>query len=289
MSDTPRGPRILTDDAEAAAPRLDFAWDQAVAKIEPPRDSPRWSAPALAAAGIVVLLVGLSLLEVVNFILDQFARSGLLGGLTLAVALAGYGLIAWGFLRELRGLMALTAVDRARAAFARGDFAAARAETLAWAARTPAAAGSLAALRAAPDLPSLVALLESGPLAALDRDATAAGRAAAAQSFAATALVPSPALDALFFGWRGVRLVREVAVIHGLRPGLAGTLRLLRRTVFEAGAVAAADVAIDTATRAIVTNPLLERVAGDAAKGAVVARRMILLARAAARACRIVG
>ncbi|MGG5809519.1 DUF697 domain-containing protein [Falsiroseomonas sp. CW058] len=283
----PRGPRILPEEAAAAA-RLDFGWDQAVAKPDAPRERRRWSAPALAALGVAVLLLGLSALEVLNFIADQFARGAALGWLTLGVAVAGYGLIAWAIIRELRGLIALSAVDHARRAFAAGDLPGARAAALSWAGRVPAAAGTLPALRAAPDLASLTALLEAGPLAALDRDATSAGRRAAAQAFGATALIPSPALDALFFGWRGLRLVREVAVIHGLRPGVAGTLALLRRTVFEAGAVAAADVAIDTATRAIVTNPLLERVAGDAAKGAVVARRMLVLARAAARACRIV-
>jgi putative membrane protein len=279
---------VLTEEGETPAPRLDFGWEQAVAPVLPKAERRGWSALSLAAAGIAVLLVGLSLLDVANFVMDQFARSPWLGGVTLAVAAAGYGLIAWAYLRELRGLWSLRAVDRARESFARNDYVAARAETLEWAARTPAAAPAVQALRGANDLDTLTALLEAGPLAELDRAAAAAGRNAAAQSFAATAVVPSPALDAVFFAWRGVRLVREVAAIHGLRPGIAGTLALLRRAVFEAGTVAMADVAIDAATRAIVTNPLLEKVAGEAGKGAVAARRMLMLARAAARACRIV-
>jgi putative membrane protein len=279
---------VLTEESGQPAPRLDFGWEQAVAPVGAPRPARRWSALSLAAAGVSVLLVGLSVLDVANFVADQFARGTWLGVLTLAVALTGYGLIAWGFLRELRGMMSLGAVDRARAAFARGDYVEARAEALAWAARTPAAAVTAPALRGANDLDSLTALLEAGPLAELDRAAAAAGRTAAAQAFAATAVVPSPALDALFFAWRGFRLVREVAAIHGLRPGLAGTFSLLRRAVFEAGAVAAADVAIDAATRAVLTTPRLEKVAGEAGKGAVAARRILLLARAAAHACRIV-
>jgi putative membrane protein len=285
--DPPRAPRILTDDATAPAPRLDFDWEDSVAPIAPPRPPKRTSALALAGAGIAILLLGLSALDVANFVTDQFARSQWHGWLTLAVALLGYGLIAYAFLRELRGLWALKAVDRARDAFARNDYVTARSETLTWAASTPAAAPTLNALRGANDLDSLRALLEAGPLAELDRASTAAGRAAAAQAFAATAAVPSPALDAVFFAWRGFRLVREVAAIHGLRPGIAGTLALLRRTIFEAGLVAATDVAVDAATRAIVTNPLIEKIAGEAGKGAVAARRMIMLARATARACRI--
>jgi putative membrane protein len=285
--DPPRGPRILAEEEDPPAARLDFGWEQEVAPVVPPRPPRRWSALSLGAAGLAVLLLGLSALDVANFVTDQFDRATWLGWLTLVVAAAGYGLIGWAFLRELRGLWTLAVVDRARSAFARGDYVEARTATLAWAARTPAATPLIPALRGANDLDSLAGLLEAGPLAELDRAAAAAGRSAAAQAFAATAVVPSPALDAVFFAWRGFRLVREVAAIHGLRPGLAGTVSLLRRAVFEAGAVAAADVAIDTATRAIVSNPLIEKIAGEAGKGAVAARRMLMLARAAARACRI--
>ncbi|MGX9965005.1 DUF697 domain-containing protein [Roseomonas sp. F4] len=289
MSDAPRGPRILTEESLAPAPRLDFGWDQAVAPVVvPPPRRGAWSALSLAAGGIGVLLLGLSAIDVGGYVADQFLRAPWLGWLTLGVATAGYGLIAAAILRELRGLAGLGTVERGRAAVARGDFAASRAAMLDWAGRLPEAQTMLPALRKAPDLPTLLALLEAGPLATLDRAAVAAGRAAALQSLAATAIVPSPALDGLFIAWRGLRLVREVAAIHGLRPGLIGTLKLLRRTLFEAGAVAAADVAINAAVTAVTTNPLVASVVGDAATGAVAARRMLLLARATARACRIV-
>lgn len=285
----PRGPRILTDTAEAPAPRLDFNWEQAVAPVAiAPPPGRGWSALGLAASGIGVLLLGLSAIDVAGFVADQFTRASWLGWVTLGVAVAGYGLIAAALLRELRGLAGLGTVERGRAAVARGDFSESRAAILAWAARLPEAQAMLPALRRADDLPTLLALLEAGPLARLDRAAVAAGRAAALQSLAATAIVPSPALDGVFIAWRGVRLVRDVAAIHGLRPGLVGTLKLLRRTLFEAGAVAAADVAINAAVTAVTTNPLVGSIVGDAATGAVAARRMLLLARATARACRIV-
>nr|WP_283949669.1 DUF697 domain-containing protein [Limobrevibacterium gyesilva] len=113
----------------------------------------------------------------------------------------------------------------------------------------------------------------------------ALGREAAVQVFAATAAIPSPSLDGLLVGWRGARLVRQVAVLHGMRPGLLGTLGLLRRTVFSAAAVAAADLAADTAARALLSNPLLQHLAGDVAGAGVAARRMIVLGRVAAAAC----
>nr|WP_254452483.1 DUF697 domain-containing protein [Roseicella sp. DB1501] len=125
-------------------------------------------------------------------------------------------------------------------------------------------------------------------LATLEARAALLGRNAAVQSFAVTAISPSPGLDALIFAWRGVRLVRQVAALHGLRPGLAGTLSLLRRTLLDAATVAATDVAVDAAARALLSNRLLEQFAGEAAAGAVAARRMLRLAKVAAEACRVV-
>jgi putative membrane protein len=179
-------------------------------------------------------------------------------------------------------------VDRAREAFARGDLQTARAEAVRWAESVPEAAPLLPALRGAGSTDELRALLESGPLPTLEARASALGRTAAVQAFSITAVSPSPGLDALVFAWRGVRLVRQVAALHGLRPGLAGSVALLRRTVFDAAAVAATDIAVDATARALLSNRLLEQFAGEVAAGAVAARRMLRLARVAADACRIV-
>ena len=306
----PRGPRVILDEGEAPppppaprpepapprgietppAPRLDFGWDRAVAPSAAARVRPAtgWSTLGLLGAGAGVLVLGLSALEAANFVAAQFARATWLGVLTLGVAGAGYGLIGAALWRELRGLAGLRSVDRARAAFARGDHVTAREEALRWAAEVPVAQSVLPALRASNDPDSLRAILEAGPLAALDAQAQALGRAAALQAFAVTAISPSAGLDALVFAWRGVRLVRQIAALHGLRPGIAGTVALLRRTLLDAATVAATDVAVDTAARALLTNPLLTKFAGEAATGAVAVRRMLRLARAASEACRIV-
>ena len=148
--ETPRGPRILPEESETRPPaRIDFGWEEAVAPIDLPKPRRRWSAMTLAASGVAVLLVGLSALDVANFVADQFARGAWLGWVTLAVAALGYGLIAWAFLRELRGLWSLHIVDRARQAFARRDYVAAREATLAWAARSASRIGAAAGVRAA--------------------------------------------------------------------------------------------------------------------------------------------
>jgi putative membrane protein len=105
------------------------------------------------------------------------------------------------------------------------------------------------------------------------------------QVAAGVAAVPSPALDAVLVGWRGVRLVRQVAALYGVRPGLLGTLSLLRRTALAATLVAGTEAAANAAMQAVLGAPILAHVLGDAAAAGVAARRMVVLARAAAAAC----
>jgi uncharacterized membrane protein YcjF (UPF0283 family) len=154
-----------------------------------------------------------------------------------------------------------------------------------WLAGLPEGRAVIEAMETIEDPAAVLALLRAGPVATLGAQADALGRVAAVQIFAAAAAVPSPALDSLLMAWRGVRLVRQVAALHGLRPGLLGTLALLRRTMLAAAGVMATDLAVDTLTRAVLSNRLLAHVAGDVAGAGVAARRMIVLARATAAAC----
>ena len=239
----------------------------------------------LVLAGATVLVLGLALLSAGNFIADEFTRAPALGWAALAVAGAGFGLVGTGVWRELAGLMALRGVDRIRAGLESGEPRRIAAAARAWLDELPDGAALVPAVRALNDPDAVLALLRSGVAADLQQRADALGRGAAMQVFAVTAAMPSPALDALVVGWRGVRLVRQVAELNGLRPGLFGTLALLRRTALSAAGVAAADVAINSATRAVLSNPLLQHLAGDVAGAGVAARRMVVLARAAAAAC----
>jgi putative membrane protein len=282
---TGHAPRIIIEEGKGPAPRLDFGWENAVAPLAPPKGA-GWSGPALVAAGLGILILGFALVTAGGFVAAQFDRAAWLGWLTLAIAVAGFGLIGLAGYREWRGLMALATVDRARAAAARGDAPALRAEIEAWEKRLPpgrARLGSLAGL----SCEAMAAMVEAKILAPIAQEAAALGRAAALQAFAITAISPSPALDALIFGWRGLRLLREVAMLHGLRPGLAGSIALLRRVAADAAMVAATDVAIDATLRGLLSSGLATHLAGEAAAAAVAARRMMLLARAADEACRI--
>ena len=265
---------------EAPAPRLEAA------PLPPAPEAPaRGGTAGLIAAGAAVLAIGLAGLSGTNFIVAQFARSAVLGWLTLGVTGAGCGLIGAGIWRELAGLRGLRGVERIRADLASGDPARVFAAARAWLGELPEGAALLPALDALNDPDAALALLRSGVGEGLRARAEALGRGAAVQVFAATAAMPAPSLDALVVAWRGVRLVRQVAVLHGLRPGGLATLALLRRTVLAAATVAATDVALDTAARAAVSSPLLAHLAGDVAGAGVAARHMVVLARAAAAAC----
>lgn len=262
---------------------------QTIARLEPealPVPLPVRPPPGgvgLAAAGAATLVLGFSALDAGNFVASQFERGPVLGWLTLAVALGGFGLLGLAAWRELRGLFGLRHVDRLRAELA--DPVRAKAAALDWLASLPDGGGLAESVKATDDPVAIHALLRAGPVVDLRARADQLGRAAALQVFTVAAAVPSPALDGLLVGWRGVRLVRQVAALHGLRPGLFGTFALLRRVAFAAAGVVATDLAADVVTRTLLSNPLLERLASDVAGAGVAARRMIVLARATAAAC----
>ncbi len=276
----PSGPRVIIEDP--AAPRLEPAMPVAEPVIDP---APRTGGAALALAGVSVLAVGLAALQTGNFVVEEFAQSVWLGGVTLAVAVTGFGLLFGAVARELRGLFGLSRVDRLRAALTSGDGRRIHAAARRWVATLPEAERLLPAIDAANDPDAILALLRAGPVTDLQVKAEALGRSAAVQMVAGVAATPAPALAVLLVAWRGVRLVRQVAALHGMRPGLLGTLGLLRRSVLAAGLVAGSEVAINAAAHALLSNPLLTHALGEMAGAGVAARRMILLARSTAAAC----
>lgn len=269
------GPRFELEEAPAA--RLEFA-DETVRVARFGVGS-----GVLLLSGLCVLLLGFASLSAGNFIAAQFQRAAALGWGTLAVALLGFGLLGAAFWREAAGLAALDTVDATRRALAHPDRQ--RAAALAWAARTPEGRAVLPALREANDPDAILALLRAGPGAALQRDARALGRSAAIQAATATAAVPSAALESLLLAWRGVRLVREIAALHGMRPGLLGTLALLRRVALSAGFVLAAEAGTEALIRTVGGLPLIALAAEHAVGATVAARRMMVLARVTEAAC----
>jgi putative membrane protein len=263
------------------APRL-----EPLPAVLPPTSAPtraRRMPPALL--GAAVLAFGFPALWAAWLVGTLFERSAWVGWAGLALALVGFGLVGAGIGRELRGLAALRRVDRLRAELASGEAERVMTAARRWIEALPQHTALLPALTAAGSPESVLALLRAGPGTALRDGADALGRTAAFEAGAIVAATPSPGLDVLTVGWRGVRLVRQVATLHGMRPGLTGTLALLQRTVLAAASVAATQLAVNAAAHAIVSHPLLRHLLGDVAGAGVAARRMMVLARAAAAAC----
>jgi putative membrane protein len=266
---------------DEVAPRLREAPPSVVLQDPAP---PRGTG-VLVLLGLAVLGLGFAALGTGNFVADQFSRAPWLGWLTAAIAVGGFLLVGAGIWRELRALFALDRVDRLRADLASGDAVRVMAGARAWAARVPGGDALLPALHTVNDPDAALALLRAGPGRALRDAADSIGRTAAVQTVAGIAAMPSPSLDILLVGWRGVRLVRQVATVYGVRPGLLGTLSLLRRTALSATMVGAVDLAGNTLAHGLLSSPLLAKLAGEAATAGVAARRMLVLGRAAAAAC----
>ncbi|MEO9188841.1 MAG: DUF697 domain-containing protein [Acetobacteraceae bacterium] len=262
------------------APRLE-PLPAVLAVSVPPR---RRRLPAVLL-GTGVLALGFPVLWATWLISALFDRTAWLGWTGIAVMAVGFGLVSAGIGRELRGLAVLRRVDRLRADLASGETARVAAAARRWVETLPEHTALLPAIAVADTAESVLALLRAGPGAALLDGADALGRNAAFQAGAIVAATPSPALDALTVGWRGVRLVRQIAALHGMRPGVAGTLALLQRTAIAAASVAATQFAVNAAAHAVVSHPLLRHLLGDVAGAGVAARRMIVLARATAEAC----
>jgi putative membrane protein len=273
-------PRVETEDLPAARLETELA---AIEPLSPIRQT--WSFPALVGGGAAVLVLGLAGTETVEIVSDAYLRSPILGGAALAAAALGFSMIALGFWRELAALSALRGVDKLRAALSGTDAVKRARAAREWLRELPEGPALLPAIDAINDPDAIIALLRAGPGASLRAQADALGRAAAFQSVAGIAAMPSPGLAALFVAWRGLRLIRQIAALHGLRPGLFATIGLLRRTALSAGAVAGVEIATNTAAHAVLSSGLVQQFAGEMAGAGVAARRMLVLARAATVAC----
>jgi putative membrane protein len=277
MMDTTPEPFLLLEPD--AAPRL-----EAVLLNLPVAESVSraWSPALIGAATLGLGIPALWGAWLVGALFDRWNALGWAGSIVL---LLGFSLIGLGIGRELRSLATLRRVDQLRDEFASGETERVRRAARRWLQGLPQHSGILPALVATDTPEAVLALLHSGPQQALSEATDVLGRTAALQSVAIVAATPSPAMDMLAVGWCGVRLIRQVATLYGMRPGLLGTLALLRRTAIAAATVAATEIAVNAATHAMVSHPLLRHLAGDIAGAGVAARRMIVLARAAASAC----
>jgi len=284
----PRGPALLEVPEGMDAGPVDHGW--APGTLAPRKVPP--GPMSWIAGGLAILLLGWVALAAAAFVQDQFARTPANGWVTLGVFGAGLAMLGWGVWLEVRAWRRLRGVEALRAALSQDDDAPvgpARTLALDWLAaldRLPEAAAAHPAVAAAPDLPLLRAALRAHLAAPLRGGSRRLGNRAAVQGGVLVAISPSPALDGLLAGLRGMSLIRQVAALHGLRPGGAVMLALLRRVVWTAAGTSGADLLGQTvAEGALAHLPVLNKITAAVPGASLAALRLRRLADVTAKAC----
>ena len=267
----------------------------------PPAPEPGASPPArggfpspfaVAASGIGILVLGVVAIDLAEFVGGAFEHGTAWGVVAATAVAAGAGGALYWFMAELRGLMRLRSAERLRrlipSALA-GELKRELAEAAAIMARDPLLAAPVgnyrAVLEAHHSASDALELFSRFVLAPADRMAQSTIRRAAAQAFAINAVSPTVLTDTLLFAARAMRLIRDIAGIYGQRPGLAGTIHLLRRLVGGAGLVGAVDI-VGGVLMQQLGGAVIERISANAAESAYAAQKMARIGLVAMAMCR---
>jgi putative membrane protein len=283
-------PRILeTDDTG----RLELSLAPAPeTNLPAPRIDRSRSPVAVAATGLGLLVLAVLGIDLVQFVDGAFAHGTALGVTAMAAVAAGSSGAACWLIAELRGLWRLRSAERLRSLIPSAVSSELKPEieaAVAILAHDPLLGKAVSHYRAALEPHhsgrDALELFSRFVLAPADRLAEAAIRRAAAQAFAINAISPTAILDTLLFAGRALRLVREIAEIYGQRPGLAGTVHLLRRLASGAGMVGAVDLVGGVLVQQL-GGAVMERLSASAAESAYAAQKMARLGVLAMALCR---
>jgi len=298
--DDPRPPEPPPISAETLERPLDPGFIDTISappealpmRVPLPLPAPGLGPVGWIAAGLGILVAGGSLLSLIGFVIDQMARSPVLGWISLATVSAGVLAVLWGIGREVRSYRRLTRVDGLRARLRPPGVAVeiARAECQAWLEtvgdRLADPDGIRLAMNGCATTEEVRAMLAHRAIEPLREQANALGTRAASQGAAMVAIIPSPALEGLAAGLRSLKLIREIASLYGLRPGLSVTVGLVRRAAVTAASVYGVnEIAGAAAAHFLADAPVLRSIASAAPGAGITARRIYLLARTVAEAC----
>lgn len=283
-------PRILETEEMG---RLELNLPPAPEENLPARRTGRSRSPAaVAATGIGILIAGVIGIDLAQFVAGAFAHGAGLGVAAAAAVAAGCGGAAYWLLAELRGLWRLRSAERLRGLIPSALSSELKSEIDAAAAilsHDALLGEAVARYRASVETHhsgrDALELFSRFVLVPADRLAEAATRRAAAQAFAINAISPTALLDTLLFAARAMRLIRQIAEIYGQRPGLAGTVHLLRRLASGAGLVGAVDLVGGVLVQQF-GGAVIERLSASAAESAYAAQKMARLGIIAMALCR---
>jgi len=304
------GPRVIEEDAprerENVAPRgpqvfASAATERVVpvqrALLKPAEAKPRrWDRGVRAGLwGIGVGIVGWLALDSYWWVADAFARGPGFGALAASVVTLGIGGAVLVLGRELKSFLALRQVEHNHdlledaARVRSGEMRAAIRRALAVVPKdreTEAAIETYQRQAQAHHTPAQqVELLSRTVMRPLDMRARAVVRRATGRAFALTAIAPNALVDTVLFAALSVHMLRGIAACYGHRPTAAATAHLIRRLIFEAGKLAAIDLA-GMAVAQHLSGAIAERVAADTAHSIYAAQRVARIGLIAMSMCR---
>jgi putative membrane protein len=290
MNETLRKPAIFSvDDPRLVVAEPDEAQRPSAAALA---ETPLDNVPALATApkrkspwgalfwsalsGLVLMALGLA---VTNLVEELYARAPWLGASGFALALlAGLALLVV-MLREIIGLARLATVEslrqRALAVIETDNRDRGRAliaDVLSLTRRIPRLARARARLEDHGadiiDGRDLVRLAERELMAPLDIEARRLVVAASKRVSLVTAISPRAAVDMVFVLINALRLVRQLAVLYGGRPGALGVLRLLRQVMSHLAVTGGVGVA-DSVVQQVIGHGIAARLSARLGEGMI--------------------
>jgi putative membrane protein len=237
----------------------------------------------VAVGGLVLLGTGLG---IVNLIEDLFARSESLGLLGLGFAAVAGLALAVVIAREAFGLARLATIEhlhrRAVEVLHSDDRAASRAivgDLLKLAHQNPRLARARAALQGhADDIidgADMIKLAERELMTPLDQEARRLVSSAAQRVSIVTAVSPRALIDVLFVLVAALRMIRQLALLYGGRPGALGMISLMRHVIGHlaiTGGMAASDSLIQQMLGHGIAAKLSQRLGEGVLNGLLTAR-----------------
>ena len=236
-----------------------------------------------ALAGLIVLGLGLG---ISNLVEDLFNRSASLGYIGLVFAVLAVVALAIIIAREALSLARLETIEklhaRANAVLLSDDRKESDAivrDLLKIAHDNPRLARARAALeehgRDIIDGADMVRLAERELMTPLDQEARRLVSSAAQRVSIVTAVSPGAVIDMLFVFAAALRLVRQLALLYGGRPGTLGMIRLMRHVVAHlalTGGMAASDSLIQQMLGHGITAKLSAKLGEGLLNGLLTAR-----------------
>ena len=236
-----------------------------------------------AVSGLVLLAAGLGVLNLID---DLFARSEGLGFLGLAFAVAATLALIAIIAREAFGLARLATIEklhlRATEVLLSDDRAASRAivgDLLKLAHQNPQLARARTALQShADDIidgADMIKLAERELMSPLDEEARRLVSTAAQRVSIVTAVSPRALVDVLFVFAASLRLIRQIALLYGGRPGALGMIRLMRQVIAHlaiTGGMAASDSIVQQMLGHGIAAKLSQRLGEGVLNGLLTAR-----------------